>query len=190
MVRTFVAANLTRELQRALADVQTVLRSSQADVSWVRQENLHLTLKFLGEVAEARLPKIAEAIREAAGTASPFEIALGGIGAFPSLRGPRVVWVGMEAGAEALTALQAEVEARLQPVGFPRERRPFSAHLTLGRVRSPRNLDRLAEAVARTPSRGLGSMDVARIELMRSQLSPQGSIYTVLETFPLTKTPP
>lgn len=190
MVRAFVAANITRELQRALADVQSALRSSQADVSWVREENHHLTLKFLGEVAETRLPKIAEAIREAAGTAAPFEIALGGIGAFPSPRGARVVWVGMEAGAESLTALQAEVEARLHRIGFPRERRPFSAHLTLGRVRSPRNLDRLAEAMARTPAQGLGRMAVTRIELMRSQLSPQGSIYTVLETFPLAQTPP
>ncbi len=184
-VRAFVAVNLDQGLKDGLAKVQERLKATHADVGWVRPESLHLTLKFLGQVEEGRLGAVAEAIATAAAGCGSFRLALGGLGAFPQPRAARVVWIGVQQGAEALGMLQARVEAGLESLGFAREERPFSAHLTLGRVRGPGHREQLAVALTSIPAEPLGEMMLQRIELMRSELGPGGARYTVLRTCPL-----
>ena len=184
-VRAFVAVNLDQDLKDALAKVQERLKATRADVGWVRPESLHLTLKFLGQVEESRLGAVAEAIAAAATGYGSFRLVLGGVGAFPQPRAARVVWIGVQQGAEALVTLQARVEAGLEALGFAREERPFAAHLTLGRVRGPARREQLAVALTSIPAEPLGEMLLHRIDLMKSELGPGGARYTALQTFPL-----
>jgi RNA 2',3'-cyclic 3'-phosphodiesterase len=183
-MRLFVAVHLPEEITTRLGAVQDQLRAAQADVSWVRPGNIHLTLKFLGETEAGCLEGIRTALTEAARGAAPFPFELRGLGSFGG-RLPRVVWVGVERGAEPLTRLAEQIEAGMAGLGFPREKRGFAAHLTLGRVRSPRNAERLVSALVEWRREGFGNVTVAQFVLMESQLDPHGSIYTVLQSFPL-----
>jgi len=184
-IRAFVAANLDPGLKAALAQVQDRLKATRADVGWVRPENLHLTLKFLGQVEESRISAIGEAVADAATGCGPVHLVFQGLGAFPSPRAARVVWIGVSHGAEALAELQARIEAGLEKLGFAREARPFSAHLTLGRVRGPAHREQLARALTGATAEPLGEMVLDRIELMRSNLNAGGARYTILHSFPL-----
>lgn len=184
-IRAFVAANLDPDIKAALAGVQDQLKATRADVGWVQPENLHLTLKFLGQVEEGRLGVIGKAVAAAATGCGPVRLIFEGLGAFPHPRTARVVWVGVSHGAEALTELQAKVEAALEPLGFARETRPFTAHLTLGRVRSPARRAQLARALTGAIAEALGEMVLDRIELMKSDLSAAGARYSVLQSVPL-----
>jgi 2'-5' RNA ligase len=183
-MRLFVAVSLPPEVRERLAAVQDRLRRTQADVSWVRAENIHVTLKFLGETEEKRLERIRPALDEVARAGEPFPMEVAGVGSFGG-RIPRVVWVGVGEGAERLTQLAGRIEKALGRVGFPTERRGFTAHLTLGRVRSPRNAEALLAALQEFHAEGFGSVMTTEFELMRSDLKPTGSVYTVLERFPL-----
>jgi 2'-5' RNA ligase len=183
-MRLFIAVNLPSEVRQRLAAVQDRLRSAQADVSWVRAENMHATLKFLGETEESRLDRIRPALVEVARGKAPFPIRVSGLGSFGG-RVPRVVWVGIEAGAEPLSGLAKDVEAAMARLGFPREKRGFSAHLTLGRVRSPRNAAALLAALGQADAGPFGTVVVTQFDLMQSELRPTGSVYTVLDRFPL-----
>ncbi|MBZ0167973.1 2',5' RNA ligase family [Candidatus Methylomirabilis lanthanidiphila] len=184
-VRTFVAANLNPDLQAALARVQDRLKTTRADVGWVRPENLHLTLKFLAQVEADRIGAIGEAVAAAATGCDPIRLVFQGLGAFPRPREARVVWIGLSHGTEALAALQARIEAGLELLGFAREARPFTAHLTLGRVRGPAHREQLARAIAEAPAETLGEMVLDRIELMKSNLNTGGARYSILQSFPL-----
>jgi 2'-5' RNA ligase len=183
-MRLFVAVNLPEEIKNRLGAVQEQLRGAQADVSWVRPGNVHLTLKFLGEVEETRLERVGAALTEAVRGHAPFAFELAGLGSFGG-RSPRVVWVGVGRGAEALTRLAEGVETAMGTLGFAREKRGFTAHLTLGRVRSPRNAERLLAALAEWRRERFGEAAVEQVDLMESQLDPRGSIYTVRRSFPL-----
>ncbi len=183
-VRAFVAIELSPELKEALSAIQEALRAQLRDggVGWVRPEGVHLTLKFLGEVAQDRIPEIAAGIEAAARDAHPFTVYLEGLGGFPNLRTPRVVWVGVQEPSGTLAQIQTRIETELESVGFPGESRPFSPHLTLGRVRGRgseprRRLGRVLEASALTPK---GEMEIETISLMRSQLRPDGARYSRL----------
>lgn len=182
-MRLFVAVTLPDDLKGRFGAVQEQLRPAQADVSWVRPGNLHATLKFLDEVEPRRLERLRGALGESVQGVAPFAVRFGGLGTFG--RPPRVVWVGIRDGAAPLTALATRVEEALGGVGFAKERRGFSAHLTLGRVRSGKNLDRLLERIAGIPAEDVGEMPVEGIVLMQSELNPAGSIYTPLDRFPL-----
>lgn len=183
-MRLFVAVNLSSEIRERLATVQDRLRHAQADVSWVRPENIHITLKFLGETEEKRLPSIREALADAARTGASFPMEIAGVGSFGG-RVPRVVWVGVRDGARPLTDLARQVEHVLARLGFPKEKREFSAHLTLGRVRSPRNAEGLLATLHAAREEQFGSITAREFVLMQSQLQPSGSVYTLLERFSL-----
>jgi len=144
----------------------------------------HITLKFLGYVAEERLPEIAVACGRAAGAGKPFDLSFQGVGAFPRWRGARVLWMGTGTGAAPLRELQATVEAELNALGFKAESRPFSPHLTLARFKAPpaRDIEGLGR---RLEHERFGTVHVGELRLMRSDLRPSGPIYSVLEAFPL-----
>jgi 2'-5' RNA ligase len=186
-MRLFVAVNLPSEVRERLAAEQDRLRHAQADVSWVRAENIHVTLKFLGETEEKRLDRIPPALLEVARGIAPFSVQVSGLGSFGG-RVPRVVWVGIQEGAEPLSRLAKDVEAAMGRLGFPKEKRGFTAHITLGRVRSARNAEALLTALAQTETGPFGSVEVHQFELMQSELRPTGSVYTVLAEFPLGET--
>lgn len=154
-------------------------------MAWVAPDNLHVTLKFLGSVAPDRLDAIIEAVGRVARAAAPFAVVVQGLGAFPTPARARVIWAGITAGATELAVLAARVEEALAPLGFDRETRAFSAHVTLGRVRAPRRDPRLVCALERAGSAEFGRFEVDRLWLMRSELSPLGARYTPLESWPL-----
>ncbi len=183
-LRLFVAVNLSPEIREQLAAAQEHLRRARADVSWVRPENMHITLKFLGETAEERLDLVCRTLSTVARAHAPFRLSVAGVGSFGG-RVPRVVWVGVTDGAEPLTALARHVEAALEDLGFPREKRGFTAHLTLGRVRSAKNLEGLAAGIREIQEGRFGAVAAEAFELVRSELRPGGSVYTALERFVL-----
>lgn len=183
-VRSFVAILLNEEVRAAVASVIAHLRPLGPRVSWVASPNLHLTLKFLGELPPDTLERVKEGLDEAVADAMPFSLRFHGLGAFPGLSRPRVLWVGVVEGASAAQGLQSRVEAALGVRGFPREARPYSPHLTIGRVREPRGLADLQQAIARDARMPFGRLEVRALCLMRSELSPTGARYTELQTFP------
>jgi 2'-5' RNA ligase len=178
------------DVRAALATEIERLSAQAHGVGWVAPENLHLTLKFLGGVEPARLERVSAALQTAARDASPFEMALRGLGAFPSPTRPRVIWAGVHGGNDALATLAARVDAALSGLDFPREDRPFSAHVTLGRVREPTRDPALTAALAAGVTRDFGRFPVARMALMRSDLSPRGARYTALATWALGQSGP
>ncbi len=184
-VRSFVAILLNEEVRAAIAAEITRLRPLGPRVSWVAPPNLHLTLKFLGELPPPALEEVKDALAEAVAGASPFTLHFYGLGAFPGMARPRVLWVGVAEGGQAAQALQARLEAALTRRGFAGDTRSFSPHLTVGRVREPRGLAELQQAMARAARMDFGRLDVQALSLMRSDLSPAGARYTELRAFPL-----
>ena len=154
-------------------------------ISWVGTDNFHVTLKFLGEIEERRAEEIGGALTEAVAEIEAFDVALRGLGAFPTPARPRVIWAGVGSGEARLAVLAAAVDQSLIQLGFPREARAFSAHITLGRVREPRRDPALAEALARALTLELGATRVDRVVLMRSAPSPRGARYSELAALPL-----
>lgn len=167
------------------------LRPLSRAVAWVPAANLHLTLRFLGERSDDELGVVETALVEAAAGTTPFALTLHGLGAFPGLERPRILWVGIADGALAVRDAQARVEAALERRGFPRERQPWHPHLTIGRVFDERAWRReaglpLREALAAAARRSFGTLAVSHIALMRSVLSPQGAHYSELASAELT----
>lgn len=160
------------------------LRRRGGAVSWVRAENLHLTLRFLGALDEAALGPVREALAEAAREVPPFHVAVGGFGGFPAVRAPRVIWVGVTAGAGPLGALHARLDAALARRGVPPEGRAFHPHVTLGRAREPRGAPGLSELLG-AAGEPFGEVAVDAVHLMRSELGPGGARYSVLAREPL-----
>ncbi len=190
MPRAFVALLLDDPTRSAVSAEIERLRPLSSAVAWVPAANLHLTLKFLGEQTEARLAETVEALEEAVRGTPPFTIALHGVGGFPGLARPRILWVGLaEGGVEALQRLQSRIEAALLARGFDADTRPWHAHLTIGRVfddrRWQRDAGRLEESLARLARSGFGHLAVTRIALMRSDLSPRGARYSELRSVEL-----
>ena len=190
MIRSFVAIDLPDPIKQMLKSTGEQLRRQVPDksVRWSRVEGIHLTLKFLGAVAEADLSDIKTTLAGVSRQQAPFAFTVGGLGCFPNARRPRVLWVGVEEKSGALAALQREVEHSLKPLGFDPERRSFHPHLTLGRThKNVRATDqrRLGEIVAGTGLGELGRVDVASFRLMRSDLRSDGAVYTTLAEFPL-----
>jgi RNA 2',3'-cyclic 3'-phosphodiesterase len=182
-LRCFVAIELPESLREAVAAFFAREGRGIAGVRWAAAAHLHLTLKFLGEVAADLLPAVRDAIAAALGTQGPFTMALRGAGAFPSAQRPRVVWVGVGDGAAEATLLAGSLEKSLAPLGFAPEPRPFTPHLTVGRVKAPgpdrAGLPRLLAAVR---DRAWGEDVVREVHLVRSELFPAGPIYSILHT--------
>jgi 2'-5' RNA ligase len=188
-IRAFVAVHLDDATRAALAAASVELRRHAGDlpVSWVAPDNFHITLKFLGGVDEARVAGLIEALRGAVDGHRAFVLEIAGLGAFPSVTRPRVLWAGAKKGLEPLSTLAARVEQAMASQGFPSEERAFSPHVTLGRVRETRRAPSLAEALVTAATRPLGRVEIEAVALMRSDLSPRGARYTALASLPLAR---
>jgi len=188
-IRAFIAIELPGQIKVALSQLQGSLRTSKnASVKWVNPEGIHLTLKFLGNVDEAEIPELTKALSEAVRGVAPFSLQLGDPGAFPGNQAPRVVWVGVEGDMEPLRTLHNNIDRVLTPLGFPPEKRAFSPHLTLGRVReeaSPGEKRRLGENVTALKTEAKLPFEVESLSLMRSKLTREGALYSCLASFTL-----
>ena len=187
MIRAFLAIELPDSLRPGLAQVQEELKRSRADVRWVPAGNIHLTLKFFGNVPDDEIEALAQAARQAAAEAAPLQLQATSTGAFPSLTAPRVVWLGLGGDVVPLTRRYYGLEKAFTALGYLPEGRACNPHLTLGRVKSPANRDRLAKLLATMPPLDWPPFTVKELTLFQSVLSPQGSKYTPLEVILLGK---
>jgi len=179
-MRTFIAIELPSQFTSQIDQLQQALRQTKADVSWVKPQNVHITLKFLGEVNEEKIEEVYRATEKSVAGVTNFQVSLKGLGGFPNMKRPRVIWVGLEKGKEVLAQLGPKVEEGFSKIGFPKENRPFTPHLTIGRVKSPKNLELLASEIGKTSFK-TEEFVVKEVVVMKSTLHPAGSIYTPLK---------
>jgi len=185
-LRTFIAVEMDEAIRRAAARLTEELRTASADVTWVAPHNMHLTVKFLGEVATEKIPQVGEAVAKAAVETKPFELEIRGVGAFPNVSRPRTLWLGLGAGEEELAALAKRVDLALRKLGFEREARMFHGHLTLGRVRRPTPaLAALSGLIQAKTDFTAGRTPINEVVVFSSQLSPSGPTYEALSRAPL-----
>jgi 2'-5' RNA ligase len=178
-VRAFVAVSIPECIRERLATVQQELKGEFTDVSWTRPEAMHITLQFLGNIPSARLPELQVALRQCAGPITSFEAEVSGLGSFND----RVLWAGITCGAQQFGELAGAVRGSAKVLAAHEEERAFNAHVTLGRFRQRgRGVSKVLRSI---PSPQFGEWQVSHFELIRSELSPHGAKYTVLESFPL-----
>lgn len=178
-VRCFVAVDVDEpDLAGALGRVQAVLEGTGADMKCVETENIHLTMRFLGDVREERLGELVSLVEGL--SFEPFRMELRGVGVFPNLRRPRVIWAGVTRGADVLAGIFERLESGVVGMGFKPDRRGFSPHITLARVRSGRNRERLVNEILGHADDEFGGMEVRHVRLKKSVLTPRGPIYSTL----------
>ncbi|HTQ39349.1 MAG TPA: RNA 2',3'-cyclic phosphodiesterase [Pirellulales bacterium] len=182
VLRVFTAVEISPEIRSAALRLIERLRVASAKVTWTKAANLHYTLKFLGDVPMEKTAAICQAVKAAAEPFTPFDIVSAGVGAFPSAGHPRTLWLGVTDGAEQMELLFQAQERLLEPLGFPREHRRFTAHLTLGRVRdsSPAALHQLTELLRKHAEFDAGAMTVDSVTVFSSTLGRDGPTYEVL----------
>jgi RNA 2',3'-cyclic 3'-phosphodiesterase len=182
LIRSFIAVELPEELKKELAELEAqIKKNSPPIVRWVDPNSIHITLKFLGEIAEESIDELLLAMEESVPGIPPFKLEVREVGAFPNLNRVQVVWVGVKGELDKITRLQQRVEANTEQLGFPRESRDFTPHLTLGRVRneaSTNERQRLGKVLSETSFTALHNINVDAINLMKSQLTSSGAIYT------------
>jgi len=190
-MRCFIAIDIDEEIRTALSDLQQQLKSKvdikKGDAKWVKPENVHLTLKFLGEIKDEQVVDVCNIVKDAADRHNSFELAIESVGHFGG-RSARILWVGAGKGRENLLQLQKELEQQLASAGWPPEKRAYSGHLTLCRVRNPKAGVKLAQIAGEYRDFKLGIMPADSVSVYQSQLTPTGPIYTVLGNYKLCET--
>jgi len=185
-IRTFIAVEISKNTRKRACDLVNRLQRSEANVRWVVAENMHLTMKFLGDVPNTETPQVCRSVMDAVSNFSSIEIQCVGAGAFPDSKRPRTVWLGVETGKNELTELQQSVEKSLKPLGFKPERRRFHPHLTIGRVRSGGPQQReLAKLIEENASFEAGTSIIREVLILASFLDKTGPTYDVLGRAPL-----
>jgi 2'-5' RNA ligase len=190
LLRAFIAVEIPTDIQQTIhRETANFRKAIQSLVRWVPPQNMHLTLKFIGDVSLNSLDFLRQMLRTEAANVTCFDIRLAGLGAFPNLKRPRVLYIGIQAPA-MLDALQHGIESASRRLGYESEDRPFSAHLTLGRVRQNATAveqQQIRRAIEGTQVDLPGSARVDSVHLYKSELNPGGSVYTRLYSAPLRK---
>jgi 2'-5' RNA ligase len=187
-LRTFLAVDVGAGIRSRLVALQEALARAAEEVKWVEEENLHVTLLFLGDVDERDVTDVCRAVGDVCAGLPAFPLSVEGVGCFPHARRPRTLWAGVGTGARELIALHDALEGPLVELGvYRREERAYTPHVTLGRVKSDRPAERLAEALTRHASWRGGEGEVREVLVMSSQLTPQGPVYSVLSTAKLRR---
>ncbi|MBI5631931.1 MAG: RNA 2',3'-cyclic phosphodiesterase [Nitrospirae bacterium] len=184
IIRSFIAIKLPEGIKRSITDLITRLKTLGTDVTWVSAEKIHLTLKFLGNTDDSLLPKIKESMSKKLSHYNAFYIKIVGVGCFPSERRPRVLWVGIE-NSDALKDMQKDIDSGVSEFGFALEDRPFSPHLTIGRVRSQRGIAELLRRFAEFRTTDFGIVEATSIYIMKSELKPAGAEHTSIAEIPI-----
>ncbi len=177
-MRAFIAIELPEAIKQGIAKVQEQLRETGASANWTRPEGIHLTLKFLGEVEEAKTQEIMRMFAGATQGIGKLNLEVAGAGAFPNVKNPRVLWLGVTGDIEKLGLLQAAVEDAMVKLGFEREERAFSPHLTLARIKFPKPRDNWQRKIEGIRDVKLGGFEADRVSLMKSELRREGAVYT------------
>ncbi len=190
-IRTFIAIEVGDAHHRALSDLQERFKRERGAraVRWVAPGNIHLTVKFLGDVESDRLPDLQRAVADACAGSAPFLLNIAGAGAFPNTQRPNVVWVGIGGDVERAASLAQKIDDACAALGFAREARPFSPHLTLGRVKrdvSPADRRAVGEMIANASVGALGEVRVEHVSVIKSDLKLGGPVYTRLAEIRLT----
>ncbi len=188
-LRVFLGVELTSDLRQKLADLQNLLRGTLPKVNWVPSDSIHLTLKFLGNVAIGMVDQLETAIEPIRNNQPPLTLEIHGLGVFPHIRRPRILWTGCTGDYPALLKLVSRIESALEPLGFSPEEKPYSPHLTLARIKRDNSIVGrvLTHSGLLEQPRNLGSFLIDRIALFRSDLSPFGAEYASLWTLPLNE---
>ncbi len=185
MIRSFLAIELPEPILKKIGEVQGDLRSTHAEVGWTNFKKIHLTLKFFGNIEESRIDPIFKSIEEPVRKTLPFSLKVRGVGAFPHMKNPRVIWIGLVDEKEVLSSFQKQIETQLEKIGIQPEDRPFHPHLTLGRMKSSRGKEELVKRMERHREEEFGGFQVERVVLFKSDLKPTGPIYTPLKEMEL-----
>jgi len=183
-IRTFIALELPKELQKKLSEVQHLFRQRVSGVRWVNPGQIHLTLKFLGATAQDMVAAVGRVMQTVAADTGPFLLRVTGVGAFPNARNPKVVWAGITAD-DRLSRFQQQLEAGLAGLGFGRDDRPFAPHLTLGRVRDGRSRCDLRDTLEQHRGLHVGTFSASQLVFYRSDLLPSGPVYAILKEIQL-----
>jgi 2'-5' RNA ligase len=186
-IRSFIAIETPPEVKAEIAKVQEGLRATNADVRWESIEKFHMTLKFLGNVEEPRLNLCAGRLQEALSAFAPFNMTYQGVGCFPNQHHPRVIWIGAENEDGTLRRIQEAVEKVAEEMGFQREERQFHPHITIGRAKGSKNLKVLVSKLGNASFNPHAAL-IKDVLLMKSDLKPSGSVYTVMRRFLLRET--
>lgn len=186
MIRSFLAVDLPRAVKDRLARYITLLKPETAGIKWVNPDQVHLTLKFFGAIPEETVTAIGPAVSRTVQGCPPFDLILQGVGGFPNIRRPRVIWAGLGGDREALKQLWLRLEDAFFVMGIPREERPFNPHLTLGRNKTGAPSETLFLRLANWKEPESEPFAIRELVLFRSDLKPGGPVYTVLNTFPFS----
>jgi 2'-5' RNA ligase len=184
-LRTFIAVEISATVRAKAEELIETFRAAHADVKWVEPHNLHLTLQFLGNVPESQIADVCNAVKNGAAEIEPFELEIRGAGAFPNLGKPRTLWLGAKEGAERMADLHDHIALALADLGFPDEDRRFQSHLTIGRVKSPKNTALLGPLLRDHADFSAGKVPVDRAIIFSSRLERGGPLYEKLGTAPL-----
>ena len=184
-IRTFIAIKLPESIISSIREIQENMRTNGLNLRWVRPENIHLTLKFLGDIKENSIENVTTAIYDSVKTYVPISLCAKGIGVFPGIKRPRVVWVGVSGQIESLLGLQKRMEEELEILGFEKEKRPFNGHLTLGRIKGRIDPKRFGDALKKYVEFTSETFCADKVILYKSELKPTGAVYTEIVNVPL-----
>ncbi len=188
-IRAFLALEITEELRKEIGLIQDLLKKTGADVKWVLPKNLHLTLKFLGETPLDTIEDITSGLKKTTREISSFTLSVEELGAFPAIGNPRIIWIGIKEGKDQTIELAARLEDVLGGLGFEKDKRPFSHHLTLGRKKSGLNTYHLVKQLKTyRPSKKM-LQEVTALHFIKSTLTPQGPVYETIDRFPFARKP-
>jgi 2'-5' RNA ligase len=179
-IRTFIAIDIPENIISKFRELQESLKVYDFKIRWVRPENIHLTLKFLGDVEAAKIGEIAETISKIVEGYTPISLKANGIGVFPGIKRPSVLWVGLTGQLESLVRLQKTLDENLKVLGFPGEKRPFKGHLTMGRIKAKIDVKKFGDALTAFRNFESETFTAGKIVLYKSELKPSGAVYTEL----------
>jgi RNA 2',3'-cyclic 3'-phosphodiesterase len=188
-MRTFIAISLPDSIKKELSILQDRLKKTDADIKWVKPSNMHITLKFLGDIDDKTLNLISHAIREKTGICSCFDISISKSGAFPNTMHPKVIWAGIHEGISSCSRMQKEFDVCAEKAGIRQEAGAFSPHITIGRVRSQKNKQPLIDTLKKEKDFSINAkIPVKKITLFSSLITQRGPVYSILGEFPLPET--
>ena len=181
--RCFIAIEIPETIRKSVGDIIEILKKSGSDIKWVTPENIHITIQFLGETEESLIAAIKESLEKILAPHRPFCIKIADTGCFPDGRRPRIIWVGMEE-SQNLIHLYKDIANEMTRFGYQKEERAFTPHITIGRVKSQRNMGELLKRLDEFKGRSIAGFEVQKITLMKSELKPSGAKYYSLAEIP------
>lgn len=184
-LRLFIACKLNKDIMEKCAEIQKNIKDLNLDVKWVSSENMHITLKFLGPVKPEHLENLSQKLQLVARNHICFDMAIENIGVFPTLGNPKVIWIGSGKGSDKIMLLEKDIESALKDFNMPKEEKIFNAHITLGRLKTSKNKDKLADFIEKNKYLFIAKMEIKYFTLFQSQLTAKGPIYSDLKTFML-----